>query len=231
MRSIRVVVLRFFGMFRRTRRDVDLSAELDSHLHAHIDDGVRAGLTYDEARRQALLRIGGVEMTKNEYRDQRGLPALEGLARELRHASERLRRSPGFTIAAVLSLALAIGANVTIFTVVERVVMNPLPYPDSGRLVMLDFSMPSRNISAGFNSLTAREYFHYAAHTRTLNSLAVYRTEERTITGQGTPERIHVARTTPSLGSVLQITPEAGGWLPNDKPRDAAPTAVLSHGL
>src|SRR5215470_5468123 len=224
-------LIRLGGLFGRARRDRDLVDELNSHLDAHIEDGVRAGLTYDEARRQALLRFGGVEMTKDRYRDQRGLPALERLGRELRHAFERLRRSPGFTFAAVLSLALAIGANVTIFTVVERVVLNPLPYPDSGRLVMLDFSMPSRNISAGFNSLTAREYFHYAAHTRTLNSLAVYRTEERTITGQGTPERIRVARTTPSLGSVLQITPEAGGWLPNDKPRDAAPTAVLSHGL
>ena len=231
MRTIRAALLRFFGVLRRSGLDVDLSVELDSHLHADIDDGVRAGLTYDEAQRQALLRFGGVEMTKDRYRDQRGLPTLERLGRELRHAFERLRRSPGFTIAAVLSLALAIGANITIFAVVERVVLNPLPYPDSSRLVMMDFSMPSRNVAAGFNSMTARQYFHYAARTRTLNGLAVYRTEDRTITGQGTPERIRVARTTPSLASVLQAAPEAGGWLPNDKPRDAAPTAVLSHGL
>jgi predicted permease len=231
MRSIRATLLRFFGLFRRSRLDVDLNAELDSHLRAHIDDGVRAGLTYDEARRQALLRLGGVEMTKDSYREQRGLPTVEQIARELRHAFSRLRRSPGFTLAAVLSLALAIGANVTVFTVVERVVLNPLPYPDSRRLVMLDFSMPSRNITAGFNSMTTRQYFHYSARTRTLSGLAVYRTEDRTITGQGTPERIRVARTTPSLASVLRVAPEAGGWLPNDRARDAAPAAVLSHGL
>jgi predicted permease len=231
MRSIRATWLRFLGAFRRSRLDVDLSAELDSHLRAHIDDGVRSGLTYDEARRQALLRLGGVEMTKESYREQRGLPTLEQAGRELRHAFARLRRSPGFTFAAVLSLALAIGANVTVFTVVERVVLNPLPYPDSRRLVMLDFSMPSRNIAAGFNSMTTRQYFHYSARSRTLSALAVYRTEDRTITGQGTPERIRVARTTPSLAAVLRVAPEAGGWLPNDKARDAAPAAVLSHGL
>ena len=231
MRSIRSALLRFFCVFRASRLDIDLSAELDSHLQSHIDDGVRAGLTYGEARRQALLQLGGIEMTKDTYREQRGLPTLEGIGRELRHAFARLRRSPGFTIAAVLSLALAIGANVTVFTVVERVVLNPLPYPDSGRLVMLDFSMPSRNVMSGFNSMTTRQYFHYSARTRTLSGLAVYRTEDRTITGQGTPERIRVARTTPSLASVLRVAPEAGGWLPNDKPRDAAPTAVLSHGL
>src|SRR5215475_9722733 len=163
MRLLRATLLRFLGLFRRSRLDLDLSAELDSHLRAHIDDGVRAGMTHDEARRQALLRFGGVEMTKDSYREQRGLPAVEQIARELRHAFGRLRRSPGFALAAVLSLALAIGANITVFTVVERVVLNPLPYPDSGRLIMLDFSMPSRNVTSGFNSMTTRQYFDYSA--------------------------------------------------------------------
>src|SRR5215207_1454217 len=120
-------------------------------------------------------------------RDMRTGAALERVWREARHAARRLMRSPAFTVATVITLGLAIGANVAIFTVVERVVMNPLRYPESDRLVMLDFSMPSRNILAGFNSVTTRQYFHYAAHARTLAGLAVYRTEERTITGQGPP--------------------------------------------
>src|SRR6478609_9097772 len=132
MRSLRSALQRIFGLFGRSSRDADLSVELHCHLQAHIEDGVRAGLTYNDARRHALLRLGGVEMTKDIYREQRGLPSVERCVRELRHALERLRRSPGFTIAAVLSLALAIGANVSVFTVVERVVLNPLPYPDSG---------------------------------------------------------------------------------------------------
>src|SRR4029434_1292301 len=96
---------------------------------------------------------------------------------------------------------------------------------------MFDFSMPSRNIPAGFNSVTTRQYFHYAAHARSLAGLAVYRTEERTISGQGTPERVRVARSTPSLASVLGVAPEAGSWLPAANARGGAPTAVLSHGL
>jgi len=230
MRPLRGWVRRFAALFRRTRRDGEFSAELDAHLRAHIDDNVRAGMTVEQARRHALITLGGLDMTKETYRDQRGIPAFERWTRELRHASGRLRRSPGFTSAAVLSLALAIGANTSVFTVVERVVINPLPYPASNRLVMLDFSMPSRNIPAGFNSMTAREYFLYADHARTIDSLAAYRWEDRTLTGE-TAERIRIARTTPSLATVLRTPPEIGTWLPNAQRRGAAPSAVLSHGL
>jgi predicted permease len=217
-------------LFRRTGHDREFSAELNSHLQSHIDDNVRAGMTIDEARRQALISLGGLDMAKETYRDQRGIPQLETWAREFRHACGRLRRSPGFAAAVVLSLAVAIGANTSVFTVVERVVVNPLPYPASDRLVMLDFSMPSRNIPAGFNSMTAREYFFFAEHARTIDSLAAYRWEDRTLTGE-TAERIRIARTTPSLAMVLGTPPEIGTWLPNAQQRGAAPSAVLSHGL
>jgi len=227
---MRRLLSRLIATFVQARRERDLSAELESHLRAHIDDNVRAGMTLDEARRHALLRLGGVEQTAVNYREQRGLPMLENTARELRHALTRLMRSPGFTGATVLSLALAIGANTTVFTVVERVIVNPLPYPASDRLVMLDFSMPSRNIPAGFNSMTAREYFFFSDHARTIDSLAVYRWEDRTLTGE-TAERIRIARTTPSLATVLKTAPEIGAWLPNAQRRGAAPSAVLSHGL
>ncbi len=231
MRFARALFFRIIGLFGGARQDQALDDELDAHLHAHIDDNLRAGLTPDQARRDARLRLGGVEMTKDRYREQRGIRFVDSLTREMRQAVKRLRRSLGFASAAILSLALAIGANVSIFTVVERVVVHPLPYPDSGRLVMLDFSMPSRNISAGFNSVTARQYFFYADHARTLDALAVYRTEDRTLTDRGTPERIRIARTTPSLAPVLRIAPEAGGWFPAGSVRDTAPVAVLSHGL
>jgi putative ABC transport system permease protein len=227
---MRRLLSRLIATFVQARRERDFSAELESHLRAHIDDNVRAGMTLDEARRHALLRLGGVDQTAVNYREQRGLPMLENTGRELRHAFTRLMRSPGFTAAAVLSLALAIGANTTVFTVVERVVLNPLPYPASGRVVMLDFSMPSRNIPAGFNSMTAREYFFFADHARTIDSVAVYRWEDRTLTGE-TAERIRIARTTPSLATVLKTTPEIGAWLPNAERRGAAPSAVLAHGL
>src|SRR5438874_4693751 len=212
-------------------RDEDLVAELDAHLDAHIEDNLRSGMTRDEARRSALLSLGGVETTKEQYRDQRGLPVFETCARELRQAFARLRRSPAFTAAAVLSLALAIAANVSIFAVVERVLLHPLPYSDSSRIVMLDFGIPSRNAPAGFSQVTARQYFYYAANARTLSGVAAYWALNETITGQASAERVRVALTTPSLAAVLRVAPEIGAWLPDDKPRGPAPTAVLSHGL
>ncbi len=213
------------------RRSDEISAELDAHLAAHVDDNLRAGMTPDQARRAALLALGGVESTKEQYRMQQRLPVVETCWRELRQAFARLRRSPAFTAAAVLSLALAIGANVAIFAVVERVVLHPLPYPDSGRLVMLDFGAPGRNVSGGFTAVSARQYFYYADNARTLSGIAAYWASDATVTGRGTPERIRVAMTTPSLASVLRVAPEAGTWLPNDRRRGPAPTVVLSHGF
>src|SRR5262249_14477949 len=195
------------------------------------EDNLRAGLTPDEARRAALLALGGIEATKERYRAQQRLPVVEACWRELRQAFMRLRRGPAFAAAAILSLALAIGVNVSIFSVVERVVLHPLPYPDSGRLVMLDFGAPGRNASGGFTAVSTRQYFHYAENARTLSGITAYWASDLTVTGQGTPERIRVAMTTPSLASVLRVAPEAGAWLPTDTPRGPAPTVVLSHGL
>src|SRR5258708_37870596 len=103
MGTIRAWFSRLTEFLRGRHNDRELAAELDANLQAHIDDNLRAGMSHDEAWRQALLKLGGVEMTKEHYREQRGLPSIERSARELRHAFERLRRSPGFTIAAVLS--------------------------------------------------------------------------------------------------------------------------------
>src|SRR6185295_1881348 len=112
---------RVAGMFGRSRRDREFADELRAHVDAHIQDNIDRGLTPDAARREALLLLGGTDMTTETYREQRGIPAVEACVRELRQAFTRLRRSPAFTAAAVLSLALAIAANVSVFAVVERV--------------------------------------------------------------------------------------------------------------
>ncbi len=215
----------------RQAGDDEAEREIEAHFALAMEVRLQAGFTPRDARVAARREFGSVALIKEELRDMRTGTAVERLWRDVRHAGRRLCRSPAFTAATTLTLALAIAANVTVFALVERVLLNPLPYPDSGRLVMLDFAMPGRNISSGFNSITTRQYFHYAAHARTLAALAVYRNEDRTLTGQGTPERIRVARTTPSLTAVLRITPEIGRWLPAGPPRGAAPTVVLSHNL
>lgn len=160
------------------------------------------------------------------------MSALLGMLwQDLGYAARSLRRTPGFTAAALLTLSLAIGANVAIFAVVESVVLNPLPYPDSGRLVELDHGAERLNLPNGMG-LTPGVYYHYSERSRTLASLAIYQTDDATLSRGGDPERIRVARATPSLASVLQVPPALGRWFTDQESVPGAPqVAVLSHSL
>lgn len=136
-KRLRAGFLRLAGLFRKPRRDAEFAAELESHLQLHIEDNLRAGMTPEAARRDAVLKLGGVEQTKENYRDRRGLPFLETLLQDLRFAVRRLRKSPGFMAVVVLTLALGIGANTAIFTLIDAVMLKSLPVTNPEQLYRL----------------------------------------------------------------------------------------------
>ena len=136
MRAMRAWLRRLRGVFAGAGADRDLAAELESHLQLHIDDNLRAGMSPDEARRQAILALGGVEPTKERYRDRRGLPALDALWQDVRYAVRVLAKRPLLLAATTLSIAIGTGINVSVYSVLQRVLFDPLIAGDApARLV------------------------------------------------------------------------------------------------
>jgi putative ABC transport system permease protein len=216
----------------RWRSDAELREEIQAHLEMEVQANLDRGLSPEHARLAAQRRFGNAMLVRERAREADLFFSLEIVLKDVRYALRSLLRVPGFTLAAGATLALAIGASTAIFTVTYRVLLNPLPYPDSARVLVLDFGVPTGNLPSGFRSLSSQQYFQYLDGARTLSSLAVYQMDDLTISGRGAPERIRVSRVTPSLVSVLAVEPAVGRWFTEDEGLPgAAPVALLSHGL
>ena len=160
------------------------------------------------------------------------MTGLETGWQELVFGTRRLVRSPTFALASGLTLALVIGANATIFAVIERVLLNPLPYPSSDRLIVLEHAAVLGGETRAGVTMTPGLYHHYLDRSQTLDSVAIYRTQNQTVTVNGEPERLPVARVTTTLGSVMGVSPTEGRWFSDAEDEPGAPlVAILGHGF
>ena len=228
MGDLRVFVRRLRGLFRKDRRDWELAEEIESNLQMHIADNVRAGMSAGEARRQALIKLGGVEATKEAYRDQRGLPSFDTLVQDIRYGFRGLRRSPGFAFTAVLTLALGIGATTAIFSAVYALLIRPLPYRDPDRLVWVT----ERQRSGVGGAIAEPDMVAWRERGRPFESVAGYAFNQYTLTGLGDALRLQGALVSANFLSLLGVAPQIGRDLVPADDRPGSPAvALLSDAL
>jgi predicted permease len=230
MRRLRAFFLRFAGLFNKQARDHEFADEMRSHLQLHIEDNLRTGMSAAEARRKAILKLGGIEQTKESYRDRRGLPWLETLLQDVRYAARMLRKSPGFASVAVLTLALGIGANAAIFSVVYSSLLKALPFKDADRLVVIEKRNPPRGWVR--NPISAAEFLAWRNQTPVLEDMAAFTEASCVLTGGGGAEEDPCEVVLSSLFPLLGAEPLRGrGFSPDEDKPGGAKVAILSYGL
>ncbi|MCL4854497.1 MAG: ABC transporter permease, partial [Bryobacteraceae bacterium] len=227
---------RLAGLFGRERLDRELDEELASHLALHIEDNLHGGMSPEEARRQALLKLGGLESTKESYRDQRGIPFIETTLRDLSYAARSLRRAPLFTGVAVLSLALGIGASSAIFSLTDQMLIRTLPVPEPHRLVFFQW----KGIFIGGTSRCWDQCFSYPGYRDmrandpgVFTGMAARRQERVDVSGGDLAQRAIAEVVSGNYFDVLRVGAALGRTLKpeDDMVRDASPHVALGYGF
>jgi predicted permease len=213
----------------RRRDDARLNEEIAEHIALQTAENLRAGLSPAEARRQALLKFGAVESIVEDYRAERRFLFFDTLLQDIRFALRMLRKSPGFTAIAVLTLALGIGANTAIFSIVDAVLLRPLPFKDPSKLVMLNESFKS----LGFPDVAASppDIAVIERTQRSFSSIGAFQNKDFDLSGSGEPERVIAARVSASIFPTLGIQPLLGRTYTEQEDRPGTRVAVLSYGL
>ncbi len=225
MRKLRALWMRLRGVFDAGQGDREIAAELESHLQLHIDDNLRAGLTAEEARRQAFIHLGGLEQTKQICRERRGLPVLETLWQDLFFGLRMLGKSPGFASAAILTMALGIGANTAIFSVVKTVLLAPLPYKEPSRIVAVWTTNPARSDHPLPSS--PGDFAIWKQKSGVFEDLAPAHDDERTLTGQGAPQFLFGYAVAANYLRILGVQPQIGRLYTDREDRRGGPNVTL----
>jgi putative ABC transport system permease protein len=229
MRTLWALWARVKGVFLKDWRERELAAEFESHLQMHIDDYVRAGMSPEQARREALIKFGGMEAAKESVRERSRLLWIETTMQDLRYALRGLRLNPGFATTAVLSLMLGIGASVAIYTVADNLLLRPLPYPRAQQLVMLYELNPRRDFK--HNVISPGNYFDWKAQSSSFSAMGGF-IDFHVILGDGKrTEEVDAQAMSGEVLPALEVRPIRGRVFTMQEDKDDAHVAVISHRL
>lgn len=217
------------NLTRRRHVERDLDDEMRSYVELLAAEKIRAGVPAERAHRAALVETGGIEAVKEEVRAVRAGASLETLAQDLHYALRGLRKHPGFTAVAVATLALGIGANSAIFSLVNAVLLRPLPFREPGRLITVHETGETGNVQ---QTVSGHEYVAWRDDNTTLDGIALWAYGGANLTGHGEPEAVEAQSVSANYFSVLGVTPIAGrGFVAGEDEAGATAVAVLSEGL
>jgi len=227
---LRAVVSRIQGSVHRPKVERELTEELQTHAEMLTEENIQRGMSAEEAQRQAALTLGNRSHIHEDYRHQAGLPFLEVLAQDLRYALRMLRKAPGFTAIAIITLALGIGANAAIFSVVNGVLLQPLPYEDPSRLVFVFSHAPERGLP---DSVTSPPDFRtLRARNRTLVNLSAFYTASFSLAARQQPERLRGEIVSSEYFTTLGVKPMIGrAFLPQEEKWGEHHVVVVSEGF
>jgi putative ABC transport system permease protein len=231
MLRLQTIVAGLRALFRKEQTEREMDEELRAYLDAAVKEKMRAGMSAEEALRSARVEMGSLEGVKEEIRSAGWESTLETFWQDLRYGLRQLRRSPGFTLVAVITLALGIGANTAMFSVVNAVLLRPLPYKDPAGLfeILSSHKLEGRWTSYG---LSLADFVDLEQQTSTLMHLAAFTFDDANLTGRGGPERLSARKVTPSLFELLGVTTILGRtFLPGENAPGRDQVVILSHAL
>jgi predicted permease len=212
--------LRVRSLFYRTAVDSDLSNELRFHFDHQVEKLIASGLSPAEARRRARLALGTHDEIHEQYRDSTGVRFFETLLQDIRFAFRMLRKSPAFTAVVVLTLALGIGASTAVFSLVDAVLLKPLPFPHAERIVF-PWRLPKRGLNLGFDVYPwgRVDFLFFSRETKTFESLGAFLSDSFDLTGSGQPVRLDGLRVSAGFLPSLGVSPELGRTFTDEEDR------------
>ncbi len=230
MRIVRILKRRVHSLLHGSEADAELQREIEIHIQQLTKEAIASGMAEADARALALREFGPVGRIKEQCRDTRRVSWIQDFAQDLRYGLRMLRESPGFTAVAVFTLALGIGANTAIFSIVDAVLLRSLPYPDPNQLVLM-FHVPLNRPDA-LSGISYRDFTECRRQNHVFSEMAGNTFHDLTLTGAGEPAIVNTADVTPEVFPLLNAKPLAGRLLlPEDGKPGAAAVAVLSENL